>query len=152
MRTFLIGAAHPFRALAFLARSSGLWGYIVLPILINLAVGATIYAGLLLAGLRWVEGVVAGLPEWAVPLAFLLQALLVIGLLIVTGFLLVRFGVLFGSPFYGKLSERIEQQQTGQAPPAEPLTAAGVARDLWRSLAYELKKLALALSVGLLLL
>jgi CysZ protein len=149
MQGFLRGATYPFRALAALNRTRSLWGFVVLPILVNLVVGATLYAGLLFAGLRWIDGFVAGLPEWAVPLGFLLQALLVIGLLIATGFLLVRFGVVLGSPFYGQLSERLEQQRTGSAPPAEPLSAAGIARDLWRAVSYELKKLALALSVGL---
>jgi CysZ protein len=149
MQGFLLGATYPFRALAVLNRTRSLWGFVVLPILVNLVVGATLYAGLLFAGLRWIDGFVAGLPEWAVPLGFLLQALLVISLLIVTGFLLVRFGVVLGSPFYGQLSERLEQQRTGSAPPAEPLSAAGIARDLRRAVSYELKKLALTLLVGL---
>jgi CysZ protein len=149
MRAFLEGASYPFRALAALSRAPRLWRFVVLPILINIAVGAAVYAGLLFAGLRWVDGVVASLPGWAAPLGVLLQVLLVAGLLVAIGFLLVRFGVVLGSPFYGRLSEELEVARLGSAPPAEPLSAAGVARDLWRALAYELKKLALALAVGL---
>ncbi|HWQ11467.1 MAG TPA: EI24 domain-containing protein [Roseiflexaceae bacterium] len=148
MRALLEGASYPLRALAALGRAPRLWRFIVLPVVINMAVGAALYAGLLLAGLRWVEGVVAGLPAWAAPLGTLLQILLVVGLLVATGFLLVRFGVVLGSPFYSRLSEELEIARLGAAPPAEPLSLRGVARDLWRALAYELKKLALALALG----
>ena len=152
MRAFFAGLLLPLRAPAALSAAAGLWRYIIIPIAINIVVGLTLYASLLYAGLRSIESAVATLPEWAAPLAFLLQAVLVIGLLIATGFLLVRLGVLFGSPFYARLSELLEQQQTGAAPPAEPLSATGVARDLWRSVLFELKKLTLVLLIGGLLL
>jgi CysZ protein len=65
---------------------------------------------------------------------------------------LVRFGVVLGSPWYSQLSEHLEQQLTGQAPPAEPLTARGITRDLGRALAFEGKKLLLVIVIGVLLL
>jgi CysZ protein len=142
------GATYPLRAVALLGRARGLWGYVLVPLALNLVVGLTVYAGLLLAGFGLIDGLVAGLPDWAAPLAFLLRALLVVGLLIATGFVLVRFGVVLGAPWYGRLSERIELMRLGQAPPA----GRGVLRDLGRALVYEAKKLLLVVAVGLALL
>jgi CysZ protein len=149
MREFVAGAAYPFRALVVLNRTPELWPFVLLPILINLVVGALVYIGLLLGGLRAIDAFTAGLPDWAAALEWLLGGLLVVGLLVATGFLLVRFGVVLGSPFYGQISERLELARTGSAPGAEPLTVATAARDIGRALAFELKKLALTLAVGL---
>lgn len=151
-RGVFAGAAYPLWALIALSRARGLWRYVLIPILMNIVVGATIYLGLLLAGLHAIDSLVAGLPGWAAAIGALLRALLIVGLLIAAGFVLARFGVLLGSPWYAKLSEDLERLRTGYAPPAEPLSAAGIARDLGRSLLFELKKLLLALGVGLLLL
>jgi CysZ protein len=148
----LAGAAYHLWALVMLKRAPRLWRYVLIPILVNIAVGATVYLGLLLLGMRAIAGFVAGLPGWAAALGGLLHVLLVIGLLLATGFVLARFGVVFGSPWYAKLSEDLEQLRTGQAPPAEPLSAAGIMRDLTRALLFELKKLLLVIAVGLLLL
>jgi CysZ protein len=149
MRRFLAGLAYPFRAIGLIRRNPDLWGLILAPIGINLLVGIVLYATLLTAGLDRVEAIVVGLPDWAAGVAWLLRILLAIGLFIVIGYLLVRFGVVLGSPFYGQLSERLEERLTGNAPPATPLTVAGVAYDIWRALLYELKKLLLALAIGL---
>src|SRR5690242_21916199 len=91
-----IGASYPLRALAVLNRAPHLWRYVLIPILMNIVVGATLYLGLLLAGLRAIDAFVAGVPDWMAGLGVLLRLLLVIGLLIVTGFMLVRFGVVLG--------------------------------------------------------
>ena len=146
---FLAGFGYPFRALGVIRRGHGLWVFVVVPILINLIVGSALYAGLLVAGMMWVDSSVAALPDWAGGVAWLLRGLLAIGLLVVIGYLLVRFGVIFGAPFYGQLSERIEHHLTGSAPPASALTLGGVAYDIWRALLYEFKKLLLALGFGL---
>jgi CysZ protein len=149
MNTLISGLQYPFRALRLLQRHSELWGYVLWPVLLNLVVGATIYIGLLLAGFQAINTWIAGLPEWAAFLGGLLQVLLVVLLLIVTGFVLVRFGVVLGSPFYGQLSERLEAILTNQPPPSEGLTFATVTRDIWRALGFELKKLLLTLAIGL---
>jgi CysZ protein len=149
MSAFLSGVSYPFKAFAILNRRSSLWGYVIVPILMNLAIGTLLYAGLLFAGLQQIDAWVAGLTGAMALLGWLLRLLLIIVLLIVVGFLLVRFGVVLGSPWYGKLSEELEQLQLGQAPPAQPLTPAGIARDLSRAVQFELKKLALVLPVGL---
>jgi CysZ protein len=149
MRAFFDGAVYPFRALGVLNRTPQLWGYVILPIVLNVIVGAALYAAVLVAGLEAIRRAVAGLPEWAAALGFVLQALLVVGLLVAIGFVLVRFGVVLGSPFYGTLSERLELLKTGEAPPARPLTPLGIARDISRALAFELKKLLLVALVSL---
>ena len=148
----LAGAAYPFRALAVLNRAPQLWRYVLIPILVNIVVGVTVYLGLLLLGLRTIDGFVGGLPGWAAALGALLRVLLVIALLLATGFVLVRFGVVLGSPWYARLSEDLERIRTGWAPPAEPLSIGGIVRDLARSLLFELKKLLLVVVVGLALL
>jgi CysZ protein len=146
---FVAGLAYPFRAFGTIQRSTGLWMYILAPILINIIVGAALYAGLLVTGFAQIEAIIGGLPEWAQGIAGLLRVLLAILLFIAVGYLLVRFGVVLGSPFYGQLSERLEYQLTGSAPPAEPLSLVGVLHDISRSLLYELKKFALVLAIGL---
>jgi len=149
MRSFLAGLAYPFRAIGLIRGNRDLWGLILAPIGINLLVGIVLYATLLSAGLGSIDTTIAGLPSWMAGLAGLLRLLLAISLFIVIGYLLVRFGVVLGAPFYGLLSERLEVRLTGNAPPATPLTMPGVAYDIWRALLYELKKLLLALAIGL---
>jgi len=122
---------------------------VLIPLLVNLVVGATLYAGLLFAGLRWVDAFVAGLPGWAAFLGLLLRVLLVVSLLIATGFVLVRFGVVLGAPWYARLSSELELLRLGQLPPAADNGLGAALRDLGRALAFELKKLLLALSIAL---
>lgn len=148
--TFLGGLFYPFRALRLIARNPRLWPFILVPVLINIVLGILLYAGLFTAGNLAIERVLAGLPDESLALLRgLLQAILLIVLFIAIGFVLVRFGVLFGSPWYGKLSETLEELLTGSAPPAAPLTLAGISYDLWRSLGFELKKLLLFLALWL---
>jgi CysZ protein len=115
--------------------------------LVNLVVGVLLYGGLLFAGLRWIDATVVDTGFGAI-LGALLRVLLIVGLLIAIGFLLVRFGVVLGSPWYNQLSEKLEVLRLGSAPPAEPLSAIGIARDVSRALAFELKKLLLVLGVA----
>jgi CysZ protein len=146
---FVAGLLYPFRSLGLLNRNRQLWGFVLIPIGLNIVVGLLLYAVLFWAGLQWINGIVSGLPDWLAVVGWLLQALLLIGLLVGIGWLLVRFGVVVGSPWYGQLSEKLETQLTGSAPPAAPLTLAGISYDLSRALGFELKKLLLTLSIGL---
>lgn len=146
--TFLNGLTAPIRALGLLARAPQLWRYVLVPILVNLLVGATLYAALLLAGFRAIDGALAALPAWAAVFAAVLRALLVLLLLIATGFVLVRFGVVLGSPWYARLSDQLERLRLGGLPEPAAGLAAGL-RDLARALGFELKKLLLVLVVAL---
>jgi CysZ protein len=96
------------------------------------------------------------LPNWLIELpAFglglflgLIRLLLVVILLLLTGFILLQFGVLLGAPWYGKLSEELEKIQTGQLQTIE----ISPFQEINRAVLYELKKLTLTIAVGLLLL
>ncbi len=145
------GLIYPFRALSIINRTPGLWRYILIPIGINILVGITFYVGLLLAGLRVIDTLVSNMTGLEAIFAVFLQAFLVVGLLIVTGFLLVRFGVVLGSPWYSQLSERLEQVYAGQSSPPAPTGMRAIAIDIARSLLFELKKLLLVLLIALVL-
>ena len=143
---------YPIRAWAVLSRTPSLWSYVAIPILVNVIVGAILYLGLLLVGLRAIDRLFAERPDWPDWLdivAVLVRALLVLGLLVVIGFVMVRFGVVLGAPWYAKLSERLEQIRAGRALPRESRGLIGVPREIGRALAFEVKKLLLVLAIGL---
>ncbi len=66
------GATYPLQALLFIRKNPQLWSCVVLPILVNLVIGAVLYAGLLLPGWRgidqWASGVPIGLAQWVASL------------------------------------------------------------------------------------
>lgn len=159
----LAGATYPLRSLAVLRRTPRLLSYVAIPILVNFVVGIFLYAGLLFFGLESVEGVSANLSSWLdtwiaqlptwlgfikyllVGISFLVDALLILGLLLIIGFLLVQFGVLLGAPWYGQLSEQLEELRTGQL----HVVKVNMAREIGRALLYELKKLVLIVGIGI---
>ncbi|NEQ29740.1 MAG: hypothetical protein F6K04_01865 [Leptolyngbya sp. SIO4C5] len=147
-----IGAAYPLRALRLLQRHPELRPYVIWPIVINLLLGISLYASLFWFGLRrldaYIESYLATLPSWLALIEYGIQALLLLLLLVVTGLVLLQFGSLLGSPFYGKLSEELEVLKTGQRPTELPLTPLGILRDLGRAVMFELKKILLAIAVG----
>lgn len=147
----LAGALYPFRALGVLNRNRRLWRFIGIPVLVNIAAGLLLYAGLFVALRAWAERLsqdqsspwLAGLLGAALALA------LFVGLPLGIGWLLVRFGVVLGSPWYGQLSEQLEWQYGGRRPAEARLTAGGVLYDIGRALSFELKKLLLLVGLGL---
>lgn len=156
----IAGATYPFRALALLVNQPKLRGYVIVPILINILIGIALYVGLVFPSLELVETLVdrwalewnewiGALPVWlgfltglAVVVHWLLNALLLLVLFLVTGFLLVQFGAILGSPWYGQLSEQIEKTRLGQLPEINTHPLA-IAQDIWRAILFELKKLLL---------
>jgi CysZ protein len=159
----LAGATYPLRSLAVFRRTPRLWGYVAIPILVNFVVGFVLYGGLVFFGWDSIEGVITNLSNWLdtliaqlpaglgllkyliIGIGFLLHFLLVVGLLLIIGFVLVQFGVLLGAPWYGQLSEQLEEIRTGQLHTLE----VGIVRDISRALLFELKKLVLVVGVGL---
>ena len=157
------GATYPFRALETFRRNPRLWQYIAIPILVNFVVAIALYSGLLIFGLhvveditvdvsRWLNNLVTNLPAWlgfltytTVILDFLLRLILILVLLIATGFLLSQIGVLLGAPWYGQLSEQLEKVRTGKV----EIIEVSIFRDLGRAILFELKKLILIAIVGL---
>lgn len=156
------GATYPLRSLAVFRRTPRLWSYVAIPILVNFVVGFVLYGGLLFFGWEsiadlitnlsnWLDTLIAKLPAWLgllkyliIGIGFLLHLLLVVGLLLIIGFVLVQFGVLLGAPWYGQLSEQLEEIRTGQLHTVE----VGIVRDISRVLLFELKKLVLVVGVG----
>jgi CysZ protein len=149
LNAFIAGLTYPFRALVMLTDVPRLWKYVLIPIAVNFVVGVTLYAGLLFAGLRAIDAAVAGMPAWAAIFGALLRALLIVGLLIGTGFVLVRFGVVLGAPWYAQLSNQIELVRNGRQVLPYEAGAWVFVRDLARAVGFEVQKLALVLLVGI---
>ncbi|NTU79588.1 MAG: hypothetical protein HGA45_09320 [Chloroflexales bacterium] len=145
----LAGLSYPLRALALLRQTPRLWRYVIVPILVNIVVGAALYLGLFVTLLQQLQARLAGSPFSEVVVA-ILGALLAVLLAVTIGFVLVRFGVVLGAPWYGQLSEELEGILTGHVQRPDRLTAGTVAYDIWRALLFEGKKLALALAIWLL--
>ena len=159
----IAGATYPFKALVVFIRNPALIKYIAIPILVNSVVAIALYSGLLYFGWQtvdWVQGdvaiwlneAIASLPQWlgfldygVSGLIIFLRLLLIVILLIATGFLLTQFGVLLGAPWYGQLSEKLEEYRTGKV----ELIELNIVSDLTRALLYELKKLVLIALVGI---
>ena len=166
---FIAGATYPFRAFFLLLRSPHLRGYAIIPVAVNFVVGVALYLGLVFPSLELVESLVtrlslqweewiARLPQWlgflsviTLGLHWLLNAVLVILLFAIAGFLVVEFGTILGSPWYGQLSEQLEKKRLGQLPTSDSHPLA-IFQDIWRAILFELKKLALIAGVGLALL
>ncbi len=157
------GATYPCRALFLFIRYPKLLGYIVLPIIINLIIAILIYGSLLFFGLEFIEELevdistrlgllIADLPAWlsilnygVSGLIFLLQFLLTIILFVATGFILTQFGVLLGAPWYGKLSEKLEEIRTGNI----AIVEVSFVRDIGRAILYEIKKIVFMIVFGI---
>ncbi len=157
------GATYPFKALITFSKNPQLIKYILIPIAVNVVVAIALYTGLLYFGwqiidsvqadlVSWFDRLIEGLPQWMDFLGYLVSGLiaivrflLVIVLLIATGFVLTQFGVLLGAPWYGQLSEQLEKLRTGKV----ELIELNIASDLTRAVLYELKKLVLIALIGL---
>lgn len=148
MSDLLAGVRYPLRALQMINRNPRLWKYVTIPIGVNILVGFALYFGLLFPLLG---GLDARIPDESSALAAALlwaaRLLLALTLGVGVGFLLVRFGVVLGAPWYGQLSEELEGLLTGHPHPAKPLDAREIAYDIWRALQFEGKKLLLVACV-----
>ena len=158
----LDGATYPFKALTVFVKNPRLIKYIAMPILVNIIVAIALYSGLLYFGWQIVDGVqgdltlwldrsIENLPQWLGFLTYavsglivLIRFLLIVILLVATGFLLTQFGVLLGAPWYGQLSEQLEKLRTGRV----ELIELNIVSDLTRAILYELKKLLLIALIG----
>ena len=158
----IAGATYPAQALVTFVKNPRLFKYIVVPIIVNLVIAIALYSGLLYFGLNlvdrvkvdvtsWLNQLIIDLPQWLGFLSYgvsgliiFLRILLIILLLVATGFLLVQFGVLLGAPWYGQLSEQLEKVRTGKV----EIIELNIFSDLGRAVLYELKKLVLIAIVG----
>lgn len=144
----LAGLSYPLRALALINRTPRLWQYVVVPILVNVVVGAALYLGLFATLWQLLQSRLADSPLGGA-LAVILGVVLGIALAVAIGFVLVRFGIVLGAPWYGQLSEKLEGMLSGSGELPARLTAGEIAYDIWRALLFELKKLALFLACWL---
>lgn len=162
----IAGSTYHFRALIIFVKNPRLINYIIAPIFINIVVGIFLYISLLLPGISLIntifnnlslqfDSLIYQLPTWLKFLSYLDNALgllfkliLFTIFLLIIGFLLVQFGVILGSPFYGQLSEQLEKTRTGTLPEASS-GLLSIIRDIYRAILFELKKVALLLAIGL---
>lgn len=163
----LAGFTYPFRAFTLIWQTPKLWSYVLVPVGLNFIIGIGLYLSLLFPSLAGIDvlvadlsvrfnAIIASFPAWlsflgvlTVAFGWLLRVLLVSGLLLIIGFLLVQFGVILGSPWYGKLSEQLELLRNGQLPAEAPMNLRSSFRDIQRAIAFELRKLQILLSIGI---
>ncbi|AFY75439.1 uncharacterized protein involved in cysteine biosynthesis (plasmid) [Synechococcus sp. PCC 7502] len=138
-----MGISYHFQAFNFLKNNPSLWGYITIPILINVFVGIALYFGLLIPGLQWIDTVILNLPTWLTVLSGILHFVFGLGILILVGLLIVQIGVILGSPWYGQLAEQIEKLKINNLPTEETFSFGRTISDVFRALLFEVKKLAL---------
>ncbi len=161
------GATYPFRALRLFYKRPELRGYIVIPILVNFVLGIILYVSFLFPGLNGIDWIissldtqidnwVSSLPNWlsyldiiAVVIGWLLRVILILLLLLMIGFILLQFGVIFGSPWYGQISEKLEEIKTGKPAVIPPSSLLGILNDIWRAILFEIKKLLLQICIGI---
>lgn len=141
----MLGLDYHARALVLLRATPRLWPLLWAPAALNVLVGGALYAAMLWGGWQLLDLAIAALPAWAAAAAPVARVLLGIALLLLAGLLIGRFGVVLGAPWYGKLSEEIEEAMLGEPMPPSP----GAWAELRQALGYEVKKLALSLGIGL---
>ncbi|MGF1523238.1 MAG: EI24 domain-containing protein [Leptolyngbyaceae cyanobacterium] len=156
-----IGLSYPLRAVRLLQKHPSLRPFILIPLGINILLGIGLYSVGIWWGLRHIDIWTLQLMNWLEPvwldtivriLTPVIRGILLIVLFIVLGFVLLQFGSILGSPFYGQLSEKLEALRTGSALSPEAMGGGAILRDIWRAILFELKKLLLLLGGGGLLL
>lgn len=160
---FFSGFFYPFVAIKMLWQNKNLWQYLIKPIIINIIVGIVTYILLLNPSLKVydnfannliirVDQLIDNLPQWLEfltaiigAIAILFKGLIFVILLIIIGFIILQFGGILGSPFYGKLSEKIEIFKKGNL----EIIEINFLREIWRSILFELKKILLTICLGI---
>lgn len=163
IRGLITGASYPFRTLGTFWRSPHLFRFLVIPICLNLFIGAALYIGLLIPAWQGIdhlatalsqqfETFIVDLPAWLALLEYpiavvgwLLRVLVVLGLFLVTGFIFLQFGVLLGAPLYGQLSEHLEKFRTGRV----EIVEVNIFQDLGRAVLFEVKKIVFWIAIAL---
>ncbi|AUC62111.1 CysZ protein [Cyanobacterium sp. HL-69] len=154
---FIDGLLYPFKALQLIIKNKKLLQYLVVPIFINIVVGIGVYLLLLQPSLLFFDilennisvialSYVNRLPEalgFLLPITsifvVIIRTVLTVLLFIIVGFIIVQFGSILGSPWYGKLSENIEIIKLGNL----ELVEVNIFQDILRALLFELKKIIL---------
>ncbi len=159
---FFTGAFYPLKTMQMFCKYKSLWQYLIVPIGINILVGIITYWLILEPSLNiidslfnnlalTIENFIANLPRWLnflVSLTILfgqiVRVILVLTLLAIIGFIIDQFGSILGSPWYGKLSEKIEILELGEL----ELIEVNVIQEIFRAILFELKKIILIIIVA----
>lgn len=153
-----IGFSYPLRTLRLVLKQRSLLPYILMPLGINIVLGLALYTVGAWWGVQLVNGWTLQLTNWLEPawldtavqvLAPVIKGILILVLFVVLGLVLLQFGSILGSPFYGQLSEKIETLRAGKLESPEAMGAGAILVDIWRAVLFELKKLLLLASIGL---
>jgi len=160
---FFSGVFYPFLAIKILWQNKNLWQYLIIPILINIIVGIVTYILFLEPSVKFydnfannliiqVDQLIYNLPQWLEfltyiigTIALLFKGLIFVILLIIIGFIILQFGGILGSPFYGKLSEKIEILKKGNL----EIIEVNFIREILRAILFELKKILLTICLGI---
>jgi len=160
---FFTGIFYPLKAIQFFLKYKNLWQYLIVPIGINILVGIITYWLILEPSLNildslfnnlaiTIENFIANLPTWlnfivSLTLLFgqIVRVILILILLATIGFIIAQFGSILGSPWYGKLSEKIEIIELGEL----ELIEVNVIQDILRAILFELKKIVLMIIVAI---
>ncbi len=130
------GAFYFLRGIALIMRP-GIRGYVVVPLLINVAV----FTALIYFGAGQLQSFLDGLlPAWLDWLQWLLLPLFLIVVLLIAFFTFNMVANLIAAPFTGLLAEAVERQLTGRGP--EEGGWKKMIADIGRTFASELRKLA----------
>ena len=153
----VLGFSYPLRALRLFQQHKSLRPYVILPLVINILLGIGLYSSGIWWGLQLVDTWMLQLTNWLEPawldtvvqvLSPVIQGGLILLLFVVLGFVLLQFGGILGSPFYGQLSEKIEILRSGKLDAPESVGVGTIFIDIWRAIMFELKKLLLLAGVG----
>lgn len=111
-----------------LIRQRGIKRYVVVPLLINIALFGLALWYIYMQADKGIAVAVEWLPDWLDWLSWILWALLALLLMMVAFFSFTLVANFIGSPFNGRLAEKVEQRLIGYAPPSsgQVYTTAGV--------------------------
>ena len=113
--------------------------FVLVPLLINIIIFATLISYAVGEFGSLVSGWMAAIPDWLSWLDWLLWPLLVVALALLTGYLFTAVAILIASPFNGLLAEKAEEIITGQ-PVAGPEGLRGALMLFPRAIAREAVK------------
>ena len=147
---FCSGFFCPYNSFIFIKNNSGLYKYIIVPLVVNILVfSLVVYWGF--AG--FYGFVMSRLPQgdawyWII-INYLLVVVAILVVLVMVFFSFAAIGSLIASPFNDILSEKTEQIVTGITVD-EPFSWSGILGDARRAIGIELKKISIFL-VGMLI-
>jgi CysZ protein len=124
---FYLGISSALSGFMLIQRR-GIKRYVAIPLLINIVLFSLALWGIYMQAGKGIAGTVEWLPDWLDWLGWLFWLLLAILLLIVAFYSFTLVANFIGSPFNGRLAEKLEQQLIGHAPPSsgQVYTSAGI--------------------------